>query len=60
MGAGYRAADTKIEREVASKIPPAILAQDPDRFAQFEREAKVLASLNHRSITRIYTVAGTE
>ena len=46
MGEVYRAVDTKLDREVALKILPASFAQDPDRMARFEREAKVLASLN--------------
>jgi predicted Ser/Thr protein kinase len=56
MGEVYRARDTKLEREVAIKILPAALAQDPERLARFEREAKVLASLNHPNIAQIYGV----
>src|SRR5271163_2958813 len=56
MGEVYRARDTKLDREVAIKILPDALAQDPDRLARFEREAKVLASLNHPSIAQIYGV----
>ena len=47
MGEVYRAKDTKLDRDVAVKVLPSALAQDPDRLARFEREAKVLASLNH-------------
>ena len=54
MGEVYRAKDTKLGREVAIKVLPAALAQDPDRLARFEREAKVLASLNHPNIAQIY------
>ena len=54
MGEVYRARDTKLDREVAIKILPAALAQDPERLARFEREAKVLASLNHPNIAQIY------
>src|SRR5450755_2602166 len=54
MGEVYRAKDTKLGRDVAVKILPAALAQDPDRLARFEREAKVLASLNHPHIAQIY------
>src|SRR3989441_6219652 len=54
MGEVYRARDTKLDREVAIKILPAALAQDPDRLARFEREAKVLAALNHPNIASIY------
>ena len=56
MGEVYRARDTKLDREVAIKILPAALAQDPERLARFEREAKVLASLNHPNIAQIYGV----
>ena len=44
MGEVYRAKDTKLDREVAIKVLPAALEQDPERLARFEREAKVLAS----------------
>ena len=56
MGEVYRARDIKLDREVAIKVLPAALAQDPDRLARFEREAKVLASLNHPNIAQIYGV----
>jgi TolB-like protein/Flp pilus assembly protein TadD/predicted Ser/Thr protein kinase len=56
MGEVYRATDTKLGREVAIKILPAGFAQDPGRMARFEREAKVLASLNHPNIAAIYGV----
>jgi serine/threonine protein kinase len=54
MGEGYRARDTKLDRDVAIKVLPAALAQDPERLARFEREAKVLAALNHPNIAQIY------
>src|SRR6202167_3614765 len=54
MGEVYRAKDTKLQRDVAIKVLPAVLAQDPERLARFEREAKVLASLNHPNIAQIY------
>ena len=47
MGQVYRATDTKLNRQVALKILPEAFAQDPDRLARFQREAQVLASLNH-------------
>ena len=47
MGEVYRATDTKLKRHVAIKILPSSLAADPDRRARFQREAEVLASLNH-------------
>jgi Tol biopolymer transport system component len=56
MGEVYRATDTKLGRDVAIKILPESFAQDPDRMARFEREAKVLASLNHPNIAQIYGV----
>src|SRR6202049_3529975 len=54
MGEVYRAKDTKLDREVAIKVLPAALAQHPDRLARFEREAKVLAALNHPNIAMIH------
>src|ERR1700693_3146678 len=56
MGEVYRAKDTKLDRQVAIKILPDALATDPDRLARFEREAKVLAPLNHPNIAQIYGV----
>src|ERR1700723_3025568 len=56
MGEVYRAKDTKLQRDVAIKVLPAVLAQDPERLARFEREAKVLASLNHPNIAQIYGI----
>jgi serine/threonine protein kinase len=56
MGEVYRAKDTKLDREVAIKILPESFAQDPDRLARFEREARVLAALNHPNIAHIYGV----
>ncbi len=54
MGEVYRAADTKLGRDVAIKVLPAELSGDPDRLARFEREAKLLASLNHPGIAHLY------
>ena len=54
MGEVYRARDTRLEREVAIKVLPADFASDPERLARFEREAKLLASLNHPNIAAIY------
>ena len=47
MGRVYQATDTKLNRQVALKILPEAFASDPDRLARFQREAQVLASLNH-------------
>ncbi|HXV13667.1 MAG TPA: serine/threonine-protein kinase, partial [Candidatus Krumholzibacteria bacterium] len=56
MGVVWRAVDTTLDREVAVKILPDVFASDADRAARFEREAKVLASLNHPNITTIHSV----
>jgi serine/threonine protein kinase len=56
MGEVYRAKDTKLKREVALKVLPDSFANDPERMARFEREAKVLASLNHPNIAQVYGV----
>jgi serine/threonine-protein kinase len=56
MGEVYRARDTKLKRDVALKILPEAFASDPDRLARFQREAEVLASLNHPNIAQIYGV----
>ena len=57
MGAVYRAEDTKLGREVAIKVLPEAFSEDPERFAHFEREAHLLASLNHPNIAAIYDLA---
>ncbi len=54
MGQVYRARDTKLNRDVALKVLPDAFASDPDRLARFQREAQVLASLNHPNIAAIY------
>ncbi len=54
MGEVYRATDTRLDREVAIKVLPAALAGDADRLARFEREAKLLAALNHSNIAHVY------
>lgn len=56
MGEVYRATDTKLHREVAIKVLPPAFAEDAARMARFEREAQVLASLNHPNIAAIYGV----
>src|SRR5580765_4854300 len=54
MGEVYRATDTNLGRQVAIKVLPEAFAQDAERVARFEREAKTLASLNHPNIAAIY------
>jgi serine/threonine-protein kinase len=56
MGEVYRATDTKLHRDVAIKVLPSEVAADPDRLARFDREAQVLASLNHPNIAHIHGV----
>src|SRR5829696_6085492 len=54
MGEVYRATDTNLKRQVAIKVLPASVAEDVDRLARFQREAEVLAALNHANIAAIY------
>src|SRR5271169_5072487 len=54
MGEVYKARDTRLNRDVALKVIPEIFSADTDRMARFEREAKLLASLNHPHIAAIY------
>ncbi len=56
MGEVYRARDTRLDREVAIKVLPSLFAEDRDRLARFEREARTLAALNHPNIAHIYGV----
>ena len=56
MGQVYRATDTQLGRDVALKILPDAFAADPDRLARFQREAHVLASLNHPNIAQIHPI----
>jgi len=56
MGVVWRATDTTLGRDVAIKVLPELFASDPERMARFEREARVLASLNHPGIAAIYGV----
>src|SRR5262249_6850464 len=56
MGEVYRARDSRLKREVALKVLPAAVASDPARLARFQREADVLASLNHPNIAHVYGI----
>src|SRR4030095_4567918 len=54
MGVVFRGRDSRLQRDVALSLLPENFASDPDRLARFEREAQVLASLNHANIAQIY------
>jgi len=54
MGIVFRSLETKLQRYVALKLLPDHFADDPDRLARFQREAQLLASLNHPNIAQIY------
>jgi Tol biopolymer transport system component len=54
MGEVYQAHDSKLERDVAIKVLPEAFAHDPDRLSRFQREAKMLAALNHSNIATIH------
>ena len=56
MGEVYRARDHRLQRDVALKVLPAAVSQDPDRLARFAREARMLAALNHPNIAVIYDI----
>jgi len=60
MGEVYRAADSRLKRDVAIKVLPAALAQDADRLARFRREAELLAALNHPNIAAVYGLEESE
>jgi serine/threonine protein kinase len=59
MGEVYRATDTNLKRQVAIKVLPAAVAADVDRLARFQREAELLAALNHPNIAAIHGLEKT-
>lgn len=59
MGEVYRASDTNLKRQVAIKVLPASVADDADRLVRFQREAEVLAALNHPHIAAVYGLEKT-
>jgi serine/threonine protein kinase len=59
MGEVYQVTDTKLGRSVSNKVLPEEFAKDADRVARFQREAKLLASLNHPNIAAIYGIEGS-
>jgi len=54
MGVVFRGRDSRLQRDVALKLLPDTFASDPERLARFQREAQVLASLNHPNIAQVY------
>ncbi|NIV47993.1 MAG: protein kinase, partial [Gammaproteobacteria bacterium] len=60
MGVVWKAVDTTLDRDVAIKVLPDAFAGDPERLARFEREARVLASLNHAHVAGIYGIHEAE
>jgi eukaryotic-like serine/threonine-protein kinase len=60
MGEVYRARDSKLKRDVALKVLPAHVGANPDRIARLDREAELLAALNHANIAQIYGFEQTE
>ena len=60
MGEVYRAEDTRLLRNVAVKVLPAAVADDPEQMQRLEREARALAALNHPNIAAIYGVEETD
>jgi Tol biopolymer transport system component len=60
MGDVYRARDTRLNRDVAIKVLPAVFARDPDRLARFEREARAVAAINHPNILSVHDIGSAD
>jgi len=60
MGEVYRARDAKLKRDVSIKVLPEAFAQDKERLARFEREARLLAQLNHPNVATLYGVEDSD
>ena len=60
MGEVYRAQDTRLHREVAIKVLPALMATDADRIGRLEQEARATAALNHPNIVALYDIGNEE
>ena len=60
MGEVYRAHDERLDRDVAVKVLPEAVAEDPQRLARFEREAKLLASLSHQNVATLHGLEDTK
>ena len=60
MGVVFRGRDSRLQRDVALKLLPDTFASDPERLARFQREAQVLASLNHPNIAQVYGLEHVE
>jgi Tol biopolymer transport system component len=60
MGDVYRARDTRLNRDVAIKVLPAVFARDPDRLGRFEREARAVAAINHPNILAVHDIGSAE
>ena len=60
MGVVYKARDTRLGRDVAIKVLPAVFARDPDRLARFEREARAVAAINHPNILSVHDIGSAD
>ncbi len=60
MGEVYRAKDLRLGREIALKVLPQSVARDPERLARFEREARMVAAINHPNIVTLHSIEEDE